>query len=624
MSEDKGGCHDFCWMIGGPQGTGVDSSATLFARAAATAGHWVYGRREYHSNIKGKHSYFQIRVKNEPVLSHVDPVNLLASFETTTPKYHDFELLEDGGLIYDPKLTDPEELTLGKDVLLFPIDFDGILEEVAEAFDKTAAQISILKNAIAVAASCALVGIGMDDIEEALKGLFTGKKAKLVPLNVMACQKGYDTIMANPNKEKYRYFLPPPVRPKVGSRLLINGNQTTALAKFKAGCRLQTYYSITPAVDECVFMEGFPEYGVAVVQCEDEMAAINMAIGGATTGIRASTSTSGPGFCLMAEGMGWAAINEVPVVVFNYQRGGPSTGLPTRQEQGDMLFTIHSGHGEYPRIVLAPGDVNEQFEDSYNAFNDAEHYQTPVIVLSDRTLANNTMCVPIFPQDHLTIDRGDLLGPPDGYIDGDESEENLEKALEIYPRFTIRPDSPMSYRPVAGTPGRVHWLTGDESDEWGHITEDPVVRNPQHEKRMSKLPLITKEIPADRQYKLYGPDTADITVVGWGSTKGAVLDAMERLREDHDVSVNFLQIRMVHPFPTEAVTKILKAAKTLVNVEANLSGQMAQLIQMRTCIEIPHRISKYTGRPISETEMVDAILEIQNKQSKEVVLTYGI
>lgn len=606
-------------MIGGPQGTGVDSSATLFARAAATAGYWIYGRREYHSNIKGKHSYFQIRVKNEPVLSHTDPVNLLATFEHSTAKYHAFEVVADGALIYDPKLTNPDELDLPSTVLKFPIDFDAILEEVATEFNKTPTQISILKNAMAVAASCALVGIQMPDIKEALEGLFTGKKAKLVALNVSACQKAYDIIEKLPGFSDYAYQLVPAIRPPKGSRLLINGNQSTALGKLKAGCRFQTYYSITPAVDECIFLEEHPEYGILVVQCEDEIAAVNSAISGATTGVRASTSTSGPGFCLMAEGMGWAGINEVPVVVFNYQRGGPSTGLPTRLEQGDLLFALHTGHGEYPKILMAPGDVTEEFYDSFYAFNYAEVYQTPVIVLSDRSIANNTMCVNNFDETDLKIERGDIVGPSDGYQEGD-----VDTALEIFPRFKMLPDTPMSPRALAGTPGRIHWLTGDESTEVGHITEDPKIRVPMHEKRMKKLDLALSQIPADHQYKFYGPRNAPITVVSWGCTKGAILDAMAVLKTDYQLDVNFLQIRMMSPFPTEAVKKILKNAKLVVDVENNYSGQLAQIIEMRTGFEIEHFILKWSGRPISQTEMVSALQEVHQKQSKKVVLTYGL
>ncbi len=620
-SNSGQGCRDFCWMIGGPQGTGVDSSATLYARAAAVAGYWVYGRREYHSNIKGKHSYFQIRVKNDPVLSHVDPVNLLATFEPSTAEYHAFELMKDGAFVYDPNFTNPDDLDFvdgGKHILKFPIKFDQILTQVGEKFGKTATQISIVKNAIAVAASCALSGIPLSAIESALNNIFSDKKKSLVDMNVMACELGYEVISKHPDFDKFAYKLEAPEKPEVDSRLLINGNQTTAIAKIKAGCRIQTYYSITPAVDECVFLEGFPQYGVEVVQCEDELAAINSAISAATTGVRASTSTSGPGFCLMSEGMGWAGINEVPIVVFNYQRGGPSTGLPTRQEQGDLLFALHTGHGEYPKIVMLPGDVEEQYYDSFESFNIAEKYQTVVIVLSDRSVANNTMCVPDFDNSDLVIERGDIIGAPDTY-----DETSPETGLTKFPRFN-KNKGIISPRALAGTPGRIHWLTGDESDEWGHITEDPVVRVPMHQARMEKLDMASEEIKDYYQWRFYGDEDADLTVVSWGTTKGAILDAMRVINEQGDFSVNFLQIRMANPFPTDKVKEVLSKAKRVVNIENNYGGLMGQLIQMRTCIPIEHEILKWTGRPMSETEMVSALTEVHQKQSKKVVLTYGL
>ncbi len=609
---------DLCWMIGGPQGTGVDSSATLFARACAAAGYWIYGRREYHSNIKGEHSYFQVRVKTEPVFCHIDPVHLLATFENSTAELHAFEVVPDGAFIYDPKLTNPEALDLAPGVLKFPIAFDEILEELAQETGKSVTSLSIMKNTVAVAASMALCKLELSAIEEALNGIFSGSKAKLIPLNLKAAQRAYEQIQKHPDFDKFNYVMEKPENPPAkGSRYILNAAVATGLAKLKAGCRLLTYYSITPAVDECIYLEEQSEYGLPVVQCEDEIAAVNMAIGGATTGIRASTSTSGPGFDLMAEGMGWAGINEVPVVVFDYQRGGPSTGLPTRHEQTDMLTGIFAGHGEYPRIVMCPGDVTEQFYDTFNAFNYADRYQTPVVFLTDKCLANNTLCVPKWDESQMFIDRGELVGT-DAKFDG----ENLEAALAKYPRFKIT-ESGISPRPLPGMPGHIYWMTGDEHTEYGHITEDPPIRIPMQEKRMKKLDLAAREIPVDNQYKIYGPENAPLSVISWGSTKGVILDTMRVLKEQ-GLDVNFFQIRLLSPFPTDAVSAFLKKAQRAVVVEASYTGQITQYIAMRTGIQVPHEVLKWSGRPISETELVAALKEIQEKQSRKVVLTYGL
>lgn len=611
--------NDISWMIGGPQGSGVDSSATLFARSAAAAGYWVYGKREYHSNIKGEHSYFVIRTKTEPVNSNVDPIHLLATFENSTAQIHGHEIVSGGGLIYDPKATDPEQVGLVPGVVLFPLPFDQLIQEMADESGQNPVKLAIMKNTIAVAASLALMGVEIAAIEEALKGLFTGRKEKLVGLNMAAAQKAYSAIQGCEHFSTFGYRLAEANPPAKDSRLVINGAVATALGKLKAGCRVQTYYSITPAVDECIFLEEHPEYGIVVFQCEDELAAMNMASGAATTGVRASTSTSGPGFSLMAEGMGWAGINEVPVVVFNYQRGGPSTGLPTRHEQGELLFAIHAGHGEFPRLVMAPGDLNESYEDAFYSFNYADRYQTPVIVLVDKAMANNTQTIERFDDAHLKIDRGELVSANSHDTSG---EIDLEKAMATFPRFALT-ESGISPRPLPGTPGHIYWMTGDEHTEYGHITEDPEIRNPMHEKRMRKLDLAAREIPESRQWTLYGPEEADLTLVSWGSTKGTLLDAMAVLQKEKGITVNFLQIRLMHPFPTEAVTRILSKAKRLACVESNFTAQLAQLVRMRTGIQIPHEVLKYTGRPISETEIVAAVQSIVKEQTKKVVLTYG-
>ncbi len=614
--------HDLCWMIGGPQGTGVDSSATLFARSCAAAGYWVYGRREYHSNIKGEHSYFQIRVKNQPVFCHVDPVQLLATFENSTAELHAFEVVEDGAFIYDPKVTDPAKLELKPGVLKFAIPFDAILEEIAEATGKSVTSLAIIKNTVAVAASLALCKVPITAIEEALGGIFTGSKAKLVSLNMQAAQRAYDMMNASPDLDKFNYVMDAPIDPPAkGSRYLLNAAIATGLAKLKAGCRLQTYYSITPAVDECIYLEELSEYGLPVIQCEDEIAAVNMAIGGGTTGIRASTSTSGPGFDLMTEGMGWAGINEVPLVVFNYMRGGPSTGLPTRHEQTDLLTCIFAGHGEYPRIVMAPGDATEQFYDSFNAFNIADRYQTPVVFISDKLLANNTVCVPKFDESNMKIDLGELAG-----TDATFDENNIEAALAKFPRFKIT-ESGISPRALPGMPGHIYWMTGDEHTEYGHITEDPPIRIPMQEKRMKKLALAASEIPLSDQFTHHNPSgnpNPPLSIISWGSTKGVVLDTIRVLKDEHNLDVDFFQIRLISPFPTQAVADFLKKAKRTVMVESSFTGQLSQVIAMHTQIEIEHEVLKWSGRPISETELVAAMLEINEKQSRKVVLSYGL
>jgi 2-oxoglutarate ferredoxin oxidoreductase subunit alpha len=314
----------------------------------------------------------------------------------------------------------------------------------------------------------------------------------------------------------------------------------------------------------------------------------------------------------MAEGLGWAGINEVPVVVFDYQRGGPSTGLPTRHEQADLQFALHAGHGEFPRIVIAPGDLEEYYEDAFRSFNIAERYQTPVIMLNDKALANTTQTVLPFDESGFKIERS-VMAQMNGKAVGNGKG---------FPRFAITEDG-ISPRVLAGQEGGIHWLTGDEHNEVGHITEEPETRLHMHSKRMRKIDLAALEIPLDTQFRLYGPVEADITVVGWGSTKGAVIDAMAKLNEE-GININFLQIRLLMPFPTHSVAKILQRAKTVVDIEANYTAQLASLIREQTGFYIQHRVLKWTGRPISETEVVSAIREIATNHSEKVVLRYGL
>ncbi len=619
--------NEVSWMIGGPQGTGVDSSANLFAQACAISGLWVFGKREYHSNIKGKHSYFQVRVSNQPIHSHVDDVHILATFEDSTARLHASEVVKGGALIYDPTKVMLDDLDLKSGVITLPIDFNMTLRHVAEITGVEYGALSIMKNMIAVAASMALLRMDISYMEKTLSRIFTGKKAKLVSLNMAAVKKAYEAVEALPEEmhAQFPYHLVP--NPNTPKRLLINGATATALGKLKAGCRYQTYYPISPATDESVYLEGKPEYGVAVVQCEDEIAAINMLLGAATTGVRASTSTSGPGFCLMQEGLGWAGMNEVPAVVFNYQRGGPSTGLPTRNEQGDLMFAVFGGHGEYPRLVMAPGSIEDHFQLAFESFNYAEKFQTPVIVLNDKFLANSTQSTSLFKEQDLVIDRGRLA-----------TTQELEAAISEgkgFPRFRPDPKTVISPRPIPGQEGGPYWMTGDEHDDYGHITENPDNRNKMHEKRMAKNRLMLEQIPEDRQYSLIGEPDADVTLVCWGSTLGVLLDALPALKEKN-ITANFLFVRMLNPFPAIGVKKILSCSKKIILVESNFGGQLGQLIRMNTGINISSQIIKYTGRPMSLNEIVNSVEKFMKKEvaavmdpltgtpSEKMVLNYGL
>ncbi|MFP3304861.1 MAG: transketolase C-terminal domain-containing protein, partial [Vulcanisaeta sp.] len=394
---------------------------------------------------------------------------------------------------------------------------------------------------------------------------------------------------------------------KVSGVLVASGNDVIATAKIVAGVRFQAYYPITPAADESFTLEEYEALGgegsIVVFQTEDELAAINAAIGAALTGARSSVATSGPGFDLMVEGLGWAGQNEVPVVVTYYQRGGPSTGQPTRGGQSDLLSSVFASHGEYPRIVLASGDHEEAFYDAIDAFNYAETYQVPVIHLVDKFLANTIATIPLPNLDGIRIVRGKLA----------------PKGLTEYKRFDL--SSVISPRAFLGD--YVMWYSGDEHDEYGHIDEDPINRIRMFDKRMKKLDLIEKEIPEERRYSYFGSERPDIVIVGWGFVKGVALKAIEELSGE-GIKASYYHIRMFIPFPRESITKIAGevGVDKLVAVEHNYQAQASRLVAMNTGITVGKSVVKYTGRPIYVHELVNAIKNIMRGSVREV-LSYG-
>ena len=630
------------WVIGGPQGSGVDTAANIFAKACVLGGLHIFGKREYYSNIKGEHSYFTVRIAEKQIRSHVDHIDVLAVFDPETLFRHALSVVNGGAIVYDASLTETNLdevpfldvsvkqdlksrlskknlestvkgiLSLAKDngVNLYGIAFHDLLKEIAEKRNEPSlGKLMRMVNVMALASSFALLDYDINMIANAIKYAFK-TKPKIAEMNIDAANYAYNHTKAKFGDE-FRYRLE--VREVKNDLILVAGNQATGLGKMVGGCRFQTYYPITPASDESEFLEsneildldGNGKGSFLVVQTEDEIAAVTMAIGAAISGARSATCTSGPGFSLMAEALGWAGINEVPVVVTLYQRTGPSTGLPTRHEQGDLKFAIHAGHGEFPRIVLASGDIEESFYDSAKAFNYAERYQMPVIHLVDKALANSVVTCKIFDPNKVTIDRGLLI----------------EKVDEGYVRFKFT-ESGISPRVRLGTEKGIFWNTGDERDEAGHITEDPEIRTKMMEKRMGKLEVALKEIPNEDKAVWYGEDS-DMTIISWGSTKGAILDAMDTLASE-GAKLNFVQVRLLNPFPKDLVASLLSKTRLLIDIEMNYSAQLASLIRENVKMDPDYFIVKYNGRPMSSSEVYSALKKIiGGKAKRREVLTHG-
>ena len=631
------------WMIGGPQGSGINASAEVFAKACSRAGLRVYANIEYHSNIMGKHSFYRVRVDDEDIRSYRDTADILVALDDETlsgdghhrrwPTHfgHLHEINEGGGVIYDSEIEFQPKDSGRADLRFYPVPFMEIIKKALEEVGKgeQARRYEVMKNTVGLGASLALCDYPFDLVADVIRSQFKGKRSEVGELNVRAARLAFEHVKQHDSAKDFPYTLKPGAEPK--ARILAKGYEIAAIAKLKAGCSFQTYYPISPATDESVFLERHQrDYNLLVVQCEDEISSINMAVGAAHMGVRAATATSGPGFALMVEGIGFASITEAPgPVLVLYQRGGPSTGMPTRQEQGDLQFALHPAQGDFPHIVTAPGDLRESYQDIFSAFNWAERYQMPIIVLSDKKLASVYTTIDKLELKYDKIDRGERFTGSEwtavdakGPNDSANGHNGNGKAADVkeYLRYALTKDG-ISPRSRPGIPGGRFWVTSDEHDPDGHITEGVEMRMAMMHKRMGKLALVQKAIPQDQQYALHGPADAELTVVAWGSTKGTILDAI-RVLEAQGKKINFLQCRLMKPFPAEAVGNILRKAKHIVSMEENYSGQLASLVTEHTGILIKDRINKYDGRPFSEDEVVRALANAYAGGKIEPVVTH--
>jgi 2-oxoglutarate ferredoxin oxidoreductase subunit alpha len=632
---------DITWLIGGPQGSGVESAANIFSLVCARLGYHVFGKSEFYSNIKGEHSYFAVRISDRPIRSSVSNSTLMVSYDAETIFRHGLEVARGGAIIYDSDLAEvraddihtldapfrdrlaktlesaglPQkvssilEMAEGRGIELRPVPFRSILADLARTEGEPRLKnMTRMFNVIGVSLAMGLLRMPTERLLESIDSIFS-KKPRVAQLNRQAAG-----IAHRHASELAGFGHSVGQIPKRPHTILAQGFQGTALGKVVSGCRFQPYYPITPASDESVYLEsheilevpGSDPGSTIVVQTEDEISAIGMTIGAAVAGSRSATCTSGPGFSLMAEALGWAGINEVPIVVTNYQRSGPSTGLPTRHGQDDLLFAIHAGHGEFPRVVYASGDIEESFYDTAMCFNYADIYQLPVIHLMDKFLASSVVTCGRFDPTRVAIDRGKLL----------ESIETGE-----YKRFELVDDG-ISPRSRLGLEGGIFWNTGDERDEYGHISEDPVLRTSMMEKRMGRMDRILREVPEGEQAVSFG--ISEYTVVSWGSAKGPILDAISMLREE-GIDLGFVQVKMLHPFPSKTLDSMLAGARVVIDVEANYEGQLGKLLRQNTGRSPDYFVLKYTGRAMTCTELRDSLRGIvEGRSGRREVLMHGV
>ncbi len=564
---------DFTVMVGGEAGQGVQSVGAILAGALARGGRHVFADQDYESRVRGGHNFFRIRASGHRVAAIAPQLDLLVALNKETVDLHRRELKPGGVIIYDGAQTGIE--AAGKQY------FDVPLLKLAES----SAGNKLMVNTVAAGAALGLVNYDFDILAAVLKKEFARYDEKIINDNIIAARAGYDLA----RQENQRFKLPKiPVSKSARPRLLVNGNEALAFGAMAAGCKFISGYPMTPASSILEYMaDKGRRYGVVAMHVEDEIAAMNMAVGAGYTGVRAMVATSGGGFALMVEALALAGMTETPVVAVLAQRPGPATGLPTRTEQGELWFALHAGHGEFPRAVLAPATAAEAFEAAIKAFNLAERYQTPVIILTDHHLASSYTTVDRFDLKKVKIDRGVLLSDAE------------VKNLTDYQRHAVTP-SGISPRVMPGQGAALVVTDSDEHDASGHMIEDAATRNQQVEKRLRKNRGLRREI---MKPEFHGAKGAALTLVGWGSTGPAVREAAALMIES-GTATNTLHLGQVWPFPTDAVVAAMNLSQKTVVVEGNATGQLAGLIRRETGHEVDAVIHKYDGRPFSPDEIV--------------------
>ncbi len=572
-------------LIGGEAGAGITRSGFLFAKACLRGGLHVFGTNDYQSLIRGGHNFYIVRADAEEVYSQADTIDLLLALNKETILLHKDELVPGGGIVYDAEAIVLSDEELGRDDLkLYSVPLIEIVKELEGEL--------IMQNTVALGAAVALLDYDLKILNAVLRDTF---KPKVAELNVKAAKKGYDYAQEN-YADDFDYRLQRTAL--AGKRkIFLTGNEAIGLAAIRAGCKFYAAYPMTPATPLLHFLAPLDrEYSMIVMQAESEIAAINIIAGASFAGVRAMTATSGGGFCLMSEGLGMIGMTETPVVIMLAQRPGPSTGLPTYTGQGDLRFVIHASQGEFPRVVIAPGDVKECFYETLEAFNLAERFQMPSIIITDKYLVESHGDTKPFEENRIRIDRG-LLLTDDKYM---REEEYLRH------KFT---EDGVSPRLMPGTIGAIVRTSANEHDEHGFTTDDPELTTKMAHKRFEKLDALAKYLKNYETTKFYGPEDADATILAWGSTKGPIREAMKILSKE-GVKVNYLQIIYLTPFPVDRVQKILKSAKTTVVVENNKTSQLSSLINEHLLMDIEHKILKYDGRPFNPRELSQRIKEV--------------
>ncbi|PIN76087.1 hypothetical protein COV17_03255 [Candidatus Woesearchaeota archaeon CG10_big_fil_rev_8_21_14_0_10_36_11] len=566
--------NSFVIRIGGEAGWGIATAADIIAKVFIKAGYHVFLHKEYASQIKGGHNYHTIRVSSIPIAAPIEHVNVLLALDSATGEKHTTFVVDGGTIIFNDSV---EIRTTKRNVHYVPLQITKIQQE---SIEKNVA------NAIFVGAAVKLCSIGYDILESVMEDIFKHKPVLLETFRT-AVQKGYNSI----EKSNTINF---PALKKSLSLGFYTGNDAITQGALDAGITFHAQYPMTPVskILHNLAKDAITTEALTVVQPEDEIAAINMALGASYAGARAMTATSGGGFSLMVESVGLASMAEIPLVLIEGQRPGPATGIPTKTEQGDLSFVLSAGQGDFPRVVIAPGNVQECYTETKRAFYIAEKYQLPVIVLVDTAVAESFVTVTLSDDLHIDFSqRFNII--------------NTVGNSQIKDGMFMRYEGEPLLRTVPGTKNGMYTCAGDEHTEVGCITEDPTIRTSMMRRRMDKLNLIETELPPP---ELYGSSDADVTVVCWGSTTSAVKEVVDTLNSEGK-KINLLQMKYMCPFHTTTVHDILKKSKKTILIENNYSGQLGRLIKEQTGIAMHETITKYNGQPFTVDEVYKLIIQ---------------
>lgn len=569
---------DYSIKIGGEAGQGIQTIGDTLARVFSRSGYHVFTHQDYESRIRGGHNFFQIRFSDKPVAAPMYKIDVLIAFDKESIEQHEKELSDIGRIVYDSAtLKQKHEKTQFLDIpfVSLAIEHGGN---------------KIMANTVATGAALGMIGMEIDTLIRIIKDTFKKKGAEIIQANINAAMAGYDYAVKQCIKCSFS------VSPVSSPKMLIGGNDAIGLGAIASGCKFYAAYPMTPSTGIMNYIaDKEKEYNIVVEQAEDEIAAINMALGASFAGVRAMTGTSGGGFALMVEGLSLAAMSETPVVIVLGQRPGPATGFPTRTEQGELQFAIYAAHGEFPRVVLAPGTPEQAFYLTNKAFDLAEKYQIPVIILSDQHLADS-----LWTFDNLDLSR---IKYNDYRLRGDAF-----KNLKEYKRhaFTESGVSPLA---VPAEAKHLVVTDSDEHDEEGHIVEDAETRIKMVNKRLfKKLPLIRQEIEPPL---FYGHHEPDIVLAGWGSTFGVIKEVVNALSKESKAAM--LHFSNIYPFPfTEKFNylKLLRDAHTTICIENNATNQFARLMKTETGYVFNSLINKYDGRPFTIEGLLGEIYAI--------------